>query len=168
MWVPPAEALIPRCLGRSECQTFLPPSHLWPLVWSHRCGLAGGIVDPCPKDTLGPCLETVQRVLDTGRFCPRLWTATSLSPPLTRPPALAPWNPEQSVGLSPCHRFPPEAQPHQLLLSGASRPAGSQALRLPPPPPTPCSPAQEQESASGSASAAALAPSSQCPLPAPR
>lgn len=117
-------------------------------------------MDPCPKDTLGPCLETVQGVLDTGRFCPRLWTATSLSPPLTRPPASAPWNPEQSVGLSPCHRFPPEAQPHQLLLSGASRLAGSQALRLPPPPPTPCSPAQEQESASGSASAAALAPSS--------
>ena len=152
MWVPPAEALIPRCLGRSECQTFLPPSHLWPLVWSHRCGLAGGTVDPCPKDTLGPCLETVQGVLDTGHFCPRLWTATSLSPPLTRPPASAPWNPEQSVGLSPCHRFPPEARGFQTGWKPGSSP--------PPPPPTPCSPAQEQESASGSASAAALAPSS--------
>lgn len=94
---------------------------------------------PCPRDTLGPCLETIQRVLDTGRFCPRLWTATSLSPPLTRPPVSAPWNPEQSVGLSPCHRFPPEAQPHRLLLSRASRPAKSQALSLPHPllPPAP-------------------------------
>ena len=94
---------------------------------------------PCPRDTLGPCLETIQRVLDTGHFCPRLWTATSLSPPLTRPPVSAPWNPEQSVGLSPCHRFPPEAQPHRLLLSRASRPAESQALSLPHPllPPAP-------------------------------
>lgn len=118
---------------------------------------------PCPRDTLGPCLETIQRVLDTVRFCPRLWTATSLSPPLTRPPVSAPWNPEQSVGLSPCHHFPPEAQPHRLLLSRASRPAESQALSLPHPL---LPPAQEQESASGSATAAALAPSSCCPLPA--
>ncbi|KAF6125103.1 hypothetical protein HJG60_009651 [Phyllostomus discolor] len=40
--------------------------------------------------------------------------------------AVAPWNPEQPGGLSPHHPFLPEAQPHEMLLSGEPRPAGSQ------------------------------------------
>lgn len=46
---------------------------------------------------------------------------------LTRPPVLAPWNPEQSVGLSPCHHFHPRPNPIAAALVGfeTSRKPGS-------------------------------------------
>lgn len=88
-----------------------------------------------------------------GQFHPLLSPGLQLQPPRS---------PQQPAGLSPQHRFLPQAQLHQLLLSGASRPARSQALS---PSADPRSPSQEQGPASGSPSAAALASSSQHPLP---